>query len=804
MRKRQRTVFAEKKTILWLCFLLLATCLVGLSKYLFEGRLFVFYDIGSDTWQQYISLYAAISRKIASGDLSLWSGTIGMGTGIFMLNPTNPALVIVYLLGAVFGTGIIPRIMIFLYIAQIFSAGIVAYLYLSTFSFREIPKLLAAYMYAFSGFMIVWGQHYQFAIVPTLLMLELLMAERCLKHRRWAGLVVSTAVTVFSSMYVAYMILLFTGIYVLIRVFMSGRGFGRFLKESLRVLWPAALGVCLAMVTLLPSAYSIFCVSARMQQETPLLSRLFFLPQGGYVQAVIERFFSCAGQGINEDGAYLNYYEGPCLFFSTLFIPVLWQYICLLPGRKISKKRKILAVVLFFAGILVAFTPTAGTVFNGFTLTFNRYMFLFMAAFAILSAVTLEEIFGKRRFSILGAFLASVSMVFGYGWLILGELEPRLDIILIAHMLGGTAMLFLLKVGSAGDSIYADFAPRRTHSLLAFGVKHIGVLLSLILLSNVAAEMTANFRTRGSLEQNDIRLTILEDPYVQESLDKLRADDPEWYRVEKLYGATDAMDAAFQGYHGIGNYCSTLNANVFDFIKSEWVGLILWDYNHTTYRTHCFEQEFSRLLGVRYLLVKEGYLDWYNGGKTYGTRTIPEGFSKYAVIGDVVIYRDREAPGLFSYYSAAAVSDNSVNFENREKDARIEAMSGSRESDVRLSVSDGSDGLLFAAIPYELGWKAWVDGAEAEIVPAETGFSGIRLSAGKHEVRLAYDCPGFGTGAVISLITAAVFAVLLILSRGRRVREMKQILEEEKEQENGSEEWDEKGGRVFSEAREDL
>ena len=123
---------------------------------------------------------------------------------------------------------------------------------------------------------------------------------------------------------------------------------------------------------------------------------------------------------------------------------------------------------------------------------------------------------------------------------------------------------------------------------------------------------------------------------------------------------------------------------------------------------------------------------------------------------------------------------------------------------IDLDADVSSDRILCLQMAFSKGWKAWVDGAEAEIVPAETGFSGIRLSAGKHEVRLAYDCPGFGTGAVISLITAAVFAVLLILSRGRRVREMKQILEEEKEQENGSEEWDEKGGRVFSEAREDL
>ena len=781
MNERQRTVSVKKKTVLLLCLLMIATCLIGLSKYIFEDRLFVFYDIGSDTWQQYLSLYAAISRKIASGDLSLWSGTIGLGTGIFMLNPGNPALVAAYLLGAAFGPGILAQVMIWLYIAEILIAGLLAYLYLSTFTFGETPKLLASYMYAFSGFMLVWGQHYQFAIVPALLMLELLMTERCLKHRRWAGLVLSTALTVISSMYVAYMILLFTGIYVLLRVYLRQRGFKLYIKEAFRALWPVALGVGLAMVTLLPSAYSVFCVSARMQQEAPLFSRLFFLPQSEYYLALFERMFCCAGQGINEPSVYMNYYEGPCLFFTTLFVPVFWQYICLLPGRKLSRRRWGLAVTMLAVGFLAVLTPTAGTIFNGFTLTFNRYMFLFMAAFAVMSAVTLEEIFVRKRFSILGAFLASIVLVFGHGLIILGGLDPRVDIVLIAHMLAGSVMLLMLKVGSSGDSIYADIAPKRAHTLLALGVKHIGLLLSLVLMANAAAEMTANYRTRGSLERADTRLNILEDPDTMAALEKLRSEDPEWYRVEKLFGATDTMDAAFQGYHGIGNYSSTLNANVFEFVKTEWPGLMLWDDNHTTYRTDCFDQPLSRLLGVRYLLLKTGYLDWYNGSRDFGNRIIPDGFDKYDVCGDVVIYRDQEIPGMFSYYPASAVSENMVLYEERERTASIEVLDGARESDVSLRVSVGSDGLLFAAIPYEIGWKAMVDGQEAEIARVETGFSGLRLTAGKHEVRFVYECPGFFTGACISLASAALFVGLLIFWRRKNGKTMAARTEAEAE-----------------------
>ena len=57
-------------------------------------------------------------------------------------------------------------------------------------------------MYAFSGFMIVWGQHYQFAVVPTLVALELLMIERWHKGMReggWPAVTVMTFILVLTA-----------------------------------------------------------------------------------------------------------------------------------------------------------------------------------------------------------------------------------------------------------------------------------------------------------------------------------------------------------------------------------------------------------------------------------------------------------------------------------------------------------------------------------------------------------------------------------------------------------------------------
>ena len=86
-------------------------------------------------------------------------------------------------------------------------------------------------------------------------------------------------------------------------------------------------------------------------------------------------------------------------------------------------------------------------------------------------------------------------------------------------------------------------------------------------------------------------------------------------------------------------------------------------------------------------------------------------------------------------------------------------------------VSLPSDGLLFASLPYETGWSALVDGEKTEIVKVHNGFSGLWMKAGEHEVRFVYDCPGFRTGALVSLCSLAVFVLLLVVFRLREKRQ---------------------------------
>jgi uncharacterized membrane protein YfhO len=75
------------------------------------------------------------------------------------------------------------------------------------------------------------------------------------------------------------------------------------------------------------------------------------------------------------------------------------------------------------------------------------------------------------------------------------------------------------------------------------------------------------------------------------------------------------------------------------------------------------------------------------------------------------------------------------------------------------------DGLLYLSIPYEKGWKLYVDGVKTEIKPLEDAMITADLTKGYHEIKLTYSPDGFVLGVVVSIVGLAAFVVLMILKK---------------------------------------
>ncbi|MBQ4347805.1 MAG: YfhO family protein, partial [Firmicutes bacterium] len=80
-----------------------------------------------------------------------------------------------------------------------------------------------------------------------------------------------------------------------------------------------------------------------------------------------------------------------------------------------------------------------------------------------------------------------------------------------------------------------------------------------------------------------------------------------------------------------------------------------------------------------------------------------------------------------------------------------EVMEVSAHSDTKISgtITAKEDGLLYLSIPYEKGWKAYVDGEAVEIGSLRNAMMLIPISAGTHSIELEFLPHGFIPGVII-------------------------------------------------------
>ncbi|MCR5294304.1 MAG: YfhO family protein [Lachnospiraceae bacterium] len=755
-RPPERIARISRRTLVHLAILIGAACFIVFFQYLFGKKLFVFLDIGSDTAEQYLPHYMTIVKKLREGDFTLWDSNNGFGVNMNMLNMTNPALMILYFLGFLVGEKNIPYLIVYIYILEIFAAGISCYFYLSVFALREKSKLLSSYMYAFSGFMMVWGQHYQFAVVPTLLVLEMLMIERVIRDkRRWKALALMTAVTVMSSMYIAYMILLFCGLYVCVRFFFRKlKGLPGYIGDVFSLAWPMALGVGLSMFTLLPAVAAILSVSSRLQSSESLWERLFgFTYPKGYYQSLIYRLFSSTIRGITQFEGFRNFYEDPNLFFSTLFILLAIQFVIFLPKMKrFNLKQKICLILLLLTALLSVLTPAAGTVMNGFVGPFSRYFFLYLPGFSLIAAYALDEIFERRRASIAGILIGLLILSRFYIVSILPGpiVHPRY--VFAAHLAGGWGMGILLF-------LFGRREMKKYRKLIYQG-------LILLLFLNCMTDSLSCVLERNNLDKGGRYVSELADAETREALSWIRENDDQYYRIEKTYGATVAMDSMAMNYHPVSTYNSTQNAFIQYYVRDYWPDLIYADVNHYVYTLGIANRSQSDLVGVKYVLARTP-----DAGI--------EGMKAAAQCGEVTIYQSEEVENIASFYALKDVQDSITvepdgrtrqavfQFEERDRESGVSIVDDGRDDRVSGTVSAAEDGLLFIAIPYEQGWSVYIDGKKAEKLKGNEGFTAVEVPQGAHTFEMKYLVPGLLKGLLLSFLSAAFFAFYAVIDRKR-------------------------------------
>ena len=174
------------------------------------------------------------------------------------------------------------------------------------------------------------------------------------------------------------------------------------------------------------------------------------------------------------------------------------------------------------------------------------------------------------------------------------------------------------------------------------------------------------------------------------------------------------------------------------------------------------------MLGVKYILSYEKIED------------VPQ-YEHIYTAGNVYVHQNTATEGIGKFYSKVISYDNYLELDEVSKEDILSdtlilqdiddsycGEANVEESEVLFKKPDNSsfvigeieakqDGYVFVAIPFENGWKAYVDGVETEILQADIGYSAIRVEKGYHDISFKYNTPFLKEGMFISLVGVVCF-----------------------------------------------
>lgn len=169
---------------LLLTIALLVSCLIIYALFVFGDNFFIYKDIGSDSMELEVPGLSGLADNLRRGTFSFWEFGNGFGKNTGGYTTYDPFSLLICVIGAVFGLETIPYILIYVHILKIIFAGVCVYYFLDLFNFSIKTKLLMSYIYAFNGFIIVWGQHYSLTTACVYIPLLFAAVEMTLQNKR--------------------------------------------------------------------------------------------------------------------------------------------------------------------------------------------------------------------------------------------------------------------------------------------------------------------------------------------------------------------------------------------------------------------------------------------------------------------------------------------------------------------------------------------------------------------------------------------------------------------------------------------
>jgi uncharacterized membrane protein YfhO len=755
-----------------LAALLLLVQFAVFHDYILLRKLYLFLDIGSDSYNIYYPNMVHDARYLRTDGIPTWSFYKGMGEAVFPGGIQNPLSLILYGLGPdrlAYG-------IVFVELIKSFLTGLLFYAYFGLLGLSSFTRVIAGISAAFMGYLIL-GSSGWYGHSSNVLFFALLLAAFELYYVKKNWFLFPVAIFfIASNPFRLYLFGIFLFFYALMRMY-GDDAMG--LRQSILFLCRLAGAGLLGLGMSLPFFYGTLLdminsprVSGDVKAVDELAAMaLFALTDRLQGATALLRLFSndLLGVGSGYRGWY-NYLEAP-VFYAGL-LPLL-----LAPGAffYLDRKKRLAHAMFCLIWIIPAAFPYFRHALYAFMGNYYKHgLSLFIPFIVLLSgAYGLENIITRKNLQwfpiLLSATLAVLLGVLYFPYFE-GMLHEGYGI--IRNDIRWIVTGFLL-----------------IHALILYGLRNdrlrrIGIPALVFLAcieAGVFSWVTVNQRNALTRDQFDARIGY--NDHTIEAVTYLNAIDDGFFRINKDYSSSLAEvnslnDAMAQGYFGTPSYSSFNRQEYIDFLRITEV-ITPGRETETRWAVGLLQRPFLQAVAaVKYNVLKSE--DYQSRDSLY--KLI---FSPVAKFGDVEILRNNfflplgfacDAFMRVSDYETlsrthkdmalfeAVVTDADLpglrRIEAKEMAARLKAyrlnqflekvdqkrdgamnLTEFKQDRIKGEIALDQAALVFFAIPLDPGWHARVNGESRPLIKANIGFMGIHLDKGRHEIVLHYAVP---------------------------------------------------------------
>lgn len=644
-------------------------------------------------------------------------------------------------------------------------ASIFCFAYLRNLKLSIFSSLIGGFIFAFSGFMMVWLEYGIVGHAGLWLPLILLTIDKLLNKFSSLWVAIGAFAVGFSLLagypQIAIFSLAVAILYLLFKIFWAKEKVVN--KNILFIFCFFFLGILLAAVQLLPGL-ELWRLSLRQQDPTAAAFNFGLNPLKNLILFWAPDFYGNPATG--------NFWGWGAYNESTGYISMVGLFLAGL-GFLIFKKSENL---IFFKGLLVlsllmVFVNPLSNFIYGLRLPIlasssaGRFLFLVDFSLAILAALGAEFLLVQKKKQI---FFVSLILVFLPLAIVAAIVFLRLDFwpdknllinlsvakrnLILPTALAFVSLIFLTATFAFKKPIFKKLLMVLIFSLIIFDLFRFGFKYT-------------PFSNRHYL-------------YPQTGLTDFSKNQPGLYRFYGLIPQSMFIPynlSSPEGYEPLmlkrySEFANQINEEKFTRISSgsRWVIV------------NRHESPLLNLMGVKYLLSfnSDPQKDWDPQYFRY-----PE--KKYQLVfqyGKSQVYENKEAlPRAFIAHDFQVLSDEEIlktlmdkNFNAQqtllleEKPENLpEKKTGENKvviieenyfvNRVLIKTENASDGFLFLSDNFYPGWKAFVDGKESKIYRANYTFRAVFVPQGEHEVKFLFQPQSFKIGLTIS-----VFALLVL------------------------------------------